>query len=133
MSFKWSGVLVIAALLWAGSSVRAHHSFAAEYDIEKPITLKGVVTKVEWVNPHVYMTVDVKDASGKTATWAVTTLGPAGIRRAGVTRSMLLSNGETVTIHAYHAKDSTNLAFMRKMTFPDGRTIEIWLGDANAQ
>ena len=133
MSVKWSGVLLAAALLWAGSSVRAHHSFAAEFDIDKPITLKGVVTKVEWVNPHVYMTVDVKDTSGKTTTWSVSTLGPAGIRRAGVTRTMLLSGGETVTIQAYHAKDSTNLAFMRKITFPDGRTIEIWLGDANAQ
>ena len=133
MSFKRSGVLVIAALLWAGSSVRAHHSFAAEYDIEKPITLKGIVTKVEWVNPHVYMSMDVKDQAGKTTTWSLSTLGPAGVRRAGITKATLLGTGDAVTVLAYHAKDSSNLAFMRRLTFADGHTVEIWLGDDKAQ
>lgn len=133
MNVRWFGVLAIAALVGTGSAVRAHHSFAAEFDIEKPLTLKGVVTKVEWVNPHVYLTMEVKDQSGKASVWSLSSLGPAGVRRAGVTRSMLLGNGESVTIQAYHAKDSSNLAFLRKITFPDGRTIELWLGDPNAE
>ena len=132
MSFRWFGVLAIAAVLSAGASVRAHHSFAAEFDIEKPLTLKGVVTKVEWVNPHVYLSMDVKDQGGKTTTWSLSTLGPAGVRRAGITKATL-GTGESVTILAYHAKDSSNLAFLRKITFADGHTVEIWLGDANAQ
>ena len=133
MSFKWFGALAIATVLGAGASVRAHHSFAAEFDIAKPLTLKGVITKVEWVNPNVYMSMDVKDQAGKTTTWSLSTLGPAGVRRAGITKATLLGTGDAVTVLAYHAKDSSNLAFMRRLTFADGHTVEIWLGDDKAQ
>jgi hypothetical protein len=132
MNFKWSGVLVVAGMLLGAVSASAHHSFAAEFDIDKPLTLKGVVTKVEWVNPHVYVYVDAKDESGKITQWSLSSLGPAGIRRVGVTRAML-GQGQTVTIQAYHAKDGSNFAFMRKMTFADGHSIELWLGDAAAK
>ena len=132
MNSRWFGVLAIAAVLGTGSAVRAHHSFAAEFDIEKPVTLKGVVTKVEWVNPHVFLTLEAKDQSGKTTSWSLSSFGPAAVRRAGVTRTMLLAAGETVTIQAYHAKDSSNFAFLRKMIFADGHTIELWLGDPGA-
>ena len=104
----------IAALLLAGASLSAHHSFAAEFDINKPITLSGTVTKVEWVNPHVYVYLDVK------------------ARRAGVTRANF-GQGQTVTINGYHAKDNSNFAFMRKMTFADGHSVELWLGDDEAK
>jgi hypothetical protein len=121
----------LAALL-AGASLSAHHSFAAEFDINKPVTLQGTVTKVEWVNPHVFVYVDVKDASGKVTPWSLSSFGPAAARRAGVTRANF-GQGQTVTILGYHAKDGSNFAFMRKMTFADGHSVELWLGDDAAK
>jgi hypothetical protein len=132
MKLRWSGMLAIAAVLLGAVSAFAHHSFAAEFDIDKPLTLKGVVTRVEWVNPHVYLYLDAKDDSGKITQWALSSLGPAAVRRGGVTRAML-GQGQAVTIQAYHAKDGSNFAFMRKMTFADGHSVELWLGDAAAK
>ncbi len=123
---------VLAALTLCGVSISAHHSFAAEFDINKPITLQGTVTKIEWVNPHVYIYLDVKDANGKVTAWSLSSLSPAAARRAGVTRANF-GQGQTVTVLAYHSKDGSNFGFMRRMTFPDGHTVELWLGDDEAR
>ena len=132
MNGRWSGLLAIAAIAVWNVSAAAHHSFAAEFDINKPVTLSGTVTKVEWVNPHVYIYLDVKDASGKVTPWSLSSLGPAAARRAGVTRGTF-GQGQTVTVLAYHAKDGSNFGFMRRMTFPDGHSVELWLGDDAAK
>jgi len=123
---------IVLALL-CGPAVSAHHSFAAEYDINKPVTLRGTVTKVDWINPHVYLYLDVKDATtGKVTPWALTTYSPAALRRIGATRANF-GQGQAVTVTAYHARDGSNLAFLRRMTFADGHTVELWIGDENAK
>src|SRR3989440_5204813 len=121
--------LTLAAIAVAGASVAAHHSFKAEFDIAKPMTVKGTVTKVEWVNPHVYLHVDVKDDKGAVTNWAFETLGPGRMRAEGMSKQTF-GVGKVVTLKGYAARDgSKNLGFLRQVTFDDGHTIEVWLGD----
>jgi hypothetical protein len=133
MTNRLKPALAIVIALLSGPAASAHHSFAAEYDINKPVTLRGTVTKVDWINPHVYLYLDVKDtATGKVTPWALTTYSPAALRRIGATRANF-GQGQAVTVVAYHAKDGSNLAFLRRMTFADGHTVELWIGDENAK
>jgi hypothetical protein len=97
-------ILAAAALLLVTIPMVAHHSFAAEYDSNQPITLKGVINKFEWVNPHAYVFVDVKDESGKVVTWALETLSPNALARQGWTRNSL-KKGDEITVDAFKAKD----------------------------
>lgn len=102
-------ILGLIAMVSVASSAFAHHSFAAEYDSNKQVTVKGVVQKVSWVNPHAYVYIDVKDESGKVTTWAFESLSPNALARQGWTRNSL-KIGETVTVDAYLAKDGKPLA-----------------------
>jgi uncharacterized protein DUF6152 len=133
MKNRLIAAVVILVVVASGRSVLAHHSFAAEFDINKPVTLRGTVTKVDWINPHVYLHLDVTDAAtGKVTSWALTTYSPGALRRIGATRANF-GQGQAVTVVAYHARDGSNLAFLRRMTFPDGHTVELWIGDENAK
>jgi Family of unknown function (DUF6152) len=107
-----------AGLILMAVPVLAHHSFAAEYE-SKEITLTGVITKVEWTNPHIYFYIDVKDASGNVVNWAVEGYPPNTLKRTGFTRDDL-KVGDTVTITAYRAKDSADRVAGREVTFPSG-------------
>jgi len=100
----------------------AHHSFAAEYDATKPVVLKGVVTKVEWMNPHAHFYIDVKDESGKVTCWDLETGSPNALQRAGWGRNSLKS-GDEVTVSAFRAKDGSNLANARTIHLADGRSV----------
>lgn len=104
------------ALLAAAVPTFAHHSFAAEFDSAKPITLTGVVTKVEWMNPHTYFYVDVKDPqTGKVANWAAEMGSPNGLTRQGWTRNTL-TVGMVVSFEGTRAKDGSNKANARNVT-----------------
>ena len=123
------GLWAAAAIVIASVPLLAHHSFQAEFDISKPMTLKGTVTKVEWVNPHVYVHLAVKDDKGAVSNWAFETLGPGRMRAEGMSKQTF-GVGKVVTLKGYAARDgSKNLGFLRQVTFDDGHTIEVWLGD----
>ena len=100
----------------------AHHSFAAQYDRSKPITLTGPVKQVDWINPHARFFLEVKDASGKTAVWEIELGAPAMLMRNGWTRSSL-KIGETVTVSGSLAKDGSKLANATTVTLSDGKRV----------
>jgi hypothetical protein len=121
-------IVAIFGLLLTVVQASAHHSFTAEYDVSQPVNLKGSITELDWVNPHVYMTLDVKDDSGKTTEWRVSSFGTGACHRAGLTKARL-APGTAVEIRAYRAKDGTkNLAYLRNIKFADGSEVEMWLG-----
>jgi hypothetical protein len=129
MGQRISTILMAAALVVAGGSVLlAHHSFQAEFDITKPMTVKGTVTKVEWINPHVYIHIDVPDSQGEVTNWSFETLGPGRMRANGMSKQSF-GVGKTVTLKGYAARDgSKSLGFLRQVTFDDGHAVEVWLG-----
>lgn len=101
----------------------AHHSITAEFDTSKEFTVKGTLTKIEWVNPHSYIYLDAKDDKGVVTPYSFEAGPPGNLRRAGVLRNML-SVGDNVTIDAYAAKDGTkHLGLVRAIHFADGHTI----------
>ena len=100
----------------------AHHSFAAEYDAAKPITLTGTVTKVEWMNPHARFYIDVKDESGKMTNWELELGSPNGLMRRGWTRHSM-KEGDVVTVQGSLAKDGSSLANARPVKLGDGRQL----------
>jgi hypothetical protein len=116
------GAAVTLGLMAATAPAFAHHSFAAEYDAKKPVTLTGVVTKVQWTNPHARFDISVKDESGGMTTWEFELGSPNGLMRRGWSRSSL-KPGDTVTVTGYLAKDGSKLANARSVSLADGRKI----------
>jgi hypothetical protein len=115
-------VLSAGLSLAAAAPAFAHHAFAAEFDDKKPIIVTGTVSKLEWMNPHIWLYVDGKDENGKTATWAFEGGPPAFLIRAGWTRNAL-KPGDTVTIRGFRAKDGSTNASSRQVTLPDGKKV----------
>jgi hypothetical protein len=119
---------MVIALGLAAVPALAHHSFAAEYDSAKPVSLTGTVTKVEWMNPHARFYIDVKDQTGKVTNWELELGSPNGLMRRGWTRNSL-KEGDVVTVAGSLAKDGSKLANARTVKLADGR--EVFAGSAS--
>ena len=111
-----------AILIAAGAALSAHHSFAAEFDSEKPIQLRGTVVRVEWINPHTWIHIDVKEPDGKVARWMIEGGTPNTLLRRGLTRNTLPA-GTEIMVDGYRAKNGSNRANGRDLTFTDGRKL----------
>ena len=114
-------LLAAVALFVLAIPVLAHHSFSSEFDANKKISIDGVISKVELINPHGYVHLDVKDPkTGKVTTWLFETHGPGQLRRMGLTRDIV---GQHAVVDGYAAKDGSSFAWGTKYVFDDGRTI----------
>jgi hypothetical protein len=113
----------IGALLLAMTPlVNAHHSFAAEYDGNTPVKVTGVVTKVEWTNPHIWFYVDVKDDQGKVTNWGFSAGPPGVLQRRGISRDAM-KRGDVIVVEGFRARDGSNNASGGRVTFADGRSV----------
>jgi len=116
-----ASIMGLAIAGWA-SSASAHHAFAAEFDANKPVNFKGKITKMEWVNPHTWLHVDVSSNDGKVENWAVEAGTPNVLFRRGFTKDSLLP-GTEIVIDGYQSKDGSHRANGRDLTFTDGRKL----------
>jgi hypothetical protein len=124
MRSKLFSVVAGAALVVTAAAVpvMAHHSFAAEFDAKKPVKLRGTVTKMEWINPHSWIHIDVKGPDGKVEKWMVEGGAPNALLRRGWNKNSLLP-GTEILVEGFQAKDGANRANGRDITFPDGKKL----------
>ena len=111
-----------AGLLMMAGTTQAHHAFSSEFDVKKPLTLKGTITKWEMINPHSWFHIDVKQPDGQVVEWMVEGGSPNSLIRQGVTKATI-QIGMELTIEAYQAKDATNKAVGRNFVLPDGKRL----------
>lgn len=121
------GVVVLAAVLALAPGARAHHSIVGQFDVSKPVTLAGTVAKVDWINPHPYLHLDVKGRDGSVVRWALTTIPVAMMRKAGITRELLAGKpGENVTVTVFPALNGKRIGWMLRLTYADGHFFSLF-------
>jgi hypothetical protein len=123
MNAKVSVLIAAIGLALAATPVAAHHSFAAEFDINKPVLLTGLVTRIEWTNPHARLFIDVRGEDGQTASWKLELASPKVLVQQCGWKANSLSIGDTVTIEGAMAKDGSTTANARVVTLADGRRV----------
>ena len=119
MKAPFTAIVVLAL----GGSLTAHHSFAAQYDSNKPITLTGTVAKIDWTNPHIHFYVDVTDDKGRITQWTFEGYPPNMLVRQGWKRDVSMKPGDVVTVSGWQARAEPNTAIAREVTWPDGRKL----------
>ena len=122
MRAKLAVLSLCAGLLLPVARLGAHHSFAAEFDIKRPVKLKGTVTRMDWINPHSWIHIDVKGADGKVVAWMVEGGSPNALLRLGFTKAAL-PPGSEVVVEGFQAKDGSNRAVGQFVAFADGRKL----------
>jgi hypothetical protein len=120
------GALVVAWFGLSSEGAIAHHSISGQFDLDNRGELMGVISDVEWINPHIYIHLDVTDDKGVVATWRVESVPIAMLRKGRITKAMLMADGQPVTIEVLHARDGTpHLAYALRLIYADGRTYKL--------
>jgi len=114
--------ILVAGALMSSATVWAHHAFQAEFDAKRPIHLKGTVTRMEWINPHAWLHIDVKNPDGTVSSWMIEAGTPNTLFRRGFTKDSL-KVGTEVVVDGYQSKDGSNTGNGRDVTLPDGRKL----------
>jgi hypothetical protein len=122
MKLRFAAIAAAAGLLILAPDVRAHHSFAAEFDGKKPVRLVGKLTRLEWTNPHSYFYLDVEGDNGKVSSWTCEAGGPMSLSRRGLSKGDV-KVGDVLVVDGYLAKDGSRMIDARRVTLPDGRSI----------
>lgn len=117
----WAAALIVAGLI-AASPATAHHAFSAEFDENQPITLEGTITRIEWINPHAWLHIDVEDEAGAVVSWMIEAGSPNTLVRRGLTRDSIPS-GTEIVVFGYRHRDGSNRANGRNVTLPDGSQL----------
>jgi hypothetical protein len=115
-------LLIVSALLIVSTQALAHHAFSAEFDDKKPLQLKGTITRMEWINPHAWLHIDVKDANGKVTSWDIELGPPNALVKRGWTKTSV-PVGKEVIVDGFQSKDGSNRANGRDVTLPNGTKL----------
>jgi hypothetical protein len=125
--------LTVCAMLLAATSAMAHHAVQAQYDFDKPIEFTGVLVKMEWINPHSMMHLEVTNKDGSKAIWIFQTTAAGALRQRGLGRAAEggFEVGKTYTATGFAARNGNPMGFLKEITMPDGRHVTMWFGDPN--
>ncbi len=133
MSRRSLGILAACGLLVAAVPTAAHHALAAQYDMDKPLEITGTLNKMEFINPHSMLHLDVTNPNGTVTTWVFQTTNAGTLRKRGLAREGAgsLKQGATYTVKGFAARNGNPMGFLRVLVFPDNREMIFWFGDPN--